>query len=105
MPARVDGAQVLIQSPTVIEWLEERYPEPPLLPQSLDDRTRVRTLGDLGRQLRVSGDVYLVPQVKDARRFKIDIAQWPYIQAVDTVCMQMEAFRTVAPSARPDAAG
>jgi maleylpyruvate isomerase len=49
-------------------------------------------------------DVYLIPQVEGARRFKVDIARWPRIQAVDAVCMQLEAFRMAAPSAQPDAA-
>ena len=39
----VDG-QVLIQSPAIIEWLEERYPEPPLLPRDPLQRARVRAL-------------------------------------------------------------
>ena len=26
------GEQVLVQSPAIIEWLEERHPNPPLLP-------------------------------------------------------------------------
>ncbi len=33
-----------IQSPAIIEWLEERYPEPPLLPAGADERARVRAL-------------------------------------------------------------
>ena len=39
----VDG-QVLIQSPAIIEWLEERYPQPPLLPRDPLQRARVRAL-------------------------------------------------------------
>jgi maleylpyruvate isomerase len=38
------GGQVLIQSPAIIEWLEERHPEPPLLPADPGDRARVRAL-------------------------------------------------------------
>jgi maleylpyruvate isomerase len=48
-------------------------------------------------------DVYLVPQVEGARRFKVDIARWPRIQAVDAACGQLEAFRKAAPAAQPDA--
>jgi maleylpyruvate isomerase len=44
VPALVDDDQVLIQTPAIIEWLEERYPEPALLPKGLDDRARVRAL-------------------------------------------------------------
>ena len=48
-------------------------------------------------------DVYLVPQVESARRFKVDLARWPRVQAVDAACAQLEAFRKAAPSAQPDA--
>lgn len=45
VPALVlDDERVLIQSPAIIEWLEERYPEPPLLPQNPEDRAHVRAL-------------------------------------------------------------
>lgn len=47
VPALVDGDQVLIQSPAIIEWLEERYPTPPLLPADLQDRAKVRALAAL----------------------------------------------------------
>jgi len=42
----VDG-QVLTQSPSILEWLEERYPEPPLLPSGLGDRAQVRAMAAL----------------------------------------------------------
>ena len=44
VPALVDGDRTLMQSPAIIEWLEERYPTPPLLPSDPDDRARVRAL-------------------------------------------------------------
>lgn len=44
VPALVDGDLVLTQSPAIIEWLEERYPAPALLPAHPDDRARVRAL-------------------------------------------------------------
>jgi maleylpyruvate isomerase len=39
----IDG-QVLIQSPAILEWLEERYPSPALLPGDSSDRARVRAI-------------------------------------------------------------
>lgn len=33
---------VLTQSSAIIEWLEDRYPDPPLLPRGADDRAIVR---------------------------------------------------------------
>ena len=49
-------------------------------------------------------DVYLVPQVESARRFKLDMARWPLITAVDAACMALEAFQKAAPAKQPDAA-
>ncbi|MDO9599014.1 MAG: maleylacetoacetate isomerase [Azoarcus sp.] len=44
VPALVDGDLTLIQSSAIIEWLEERFPSPPLLPSKLEDRARVRAM-------------------------------------------------------------
>jgi maleylpyruvate isomerase len=44
VPVLVHDAKVLIQSPAIIEWLEERYPTPALLPASPDDRAHVRAM-------------------------------------------------------------
>ena len=47
VPVLIDGDLVLTQSPAIIEWLEERYPNPPLLPAGMNDRARVRALAAL----------------------------------------------------------
>ena len=44
VPALDTGEQVLIQSPAIIEWLEEKHPSPALLPAGADARARVRAL-------------------------------------------------------------
>ncbi|MBQ0933143.1 maleylacetoacetate isomerase [Ideonella alba] len=45
VPALVlDDGDVLIQSPAIIEWLEERHPNPPLLPAGPEARAKVRAL-------------------------------------------------------------
>ena len=160
VPALVHEDQVLIQSPAIIEWLEERQPQPALLPADPDDRARVRALAaivgcdihplnnrrvletlrktfgadaaavdawcatwitagfdaieallaaDTNRGDFCFGgaptlaDVYLVPQVESARRFKVDMARWPRIQAVDAACARLDAFRLAAPALQPDA--
>ena len=160
VPALVDGDQVLIQSPAIIEWLEEKYPNPPLLPADAQQRARVRALAAIvgcdihpinNRRIleylrhqfkadeaainawcanwitagfdafeallaadRTRGDycfgsqpgladVYLVPQVESARRFKVDMSRWPLISAVDAACMKLEAFERAAPMKQPDA--
>ena len=156
----LDDGQVLIQSPAIIEWLEERHPTPALLPADPESRARVRALAaivgcdihpvnnrrilealrkrfgadeaaindwcgtwiadgfdaleallaaDTARGAFCFGnaptlaDVYLVPQVESARRFKVDLARWPLIGAVDAACAQLDAFRRAAPALQPDA--
>jgi maleylacetoacetate isomerase len=45
VPAMVlDTGEVLTQSLAIIEYLEETYPQPPLLPKAAVDRARVRAL-------------------------------------------------------------
>ena len=160
VPALVSNGEVYIQSPAIIEWLEETHPQPPLLPVGATDRAHVRALAALvgcdihpvnNRRIletlrhefgadeaainrwcsrwisdgfdafeallardakRVNfcfgstptlADVYLVPQVESAKRFKVDIARWPHIQAVEAACMQLDAFKLAAPALQPDA--
>jgi maleylacetoacetate isomerase len=40
----LDDGTALVQSPAIIEWLEEAYPDPPLLPKDALGRYRVRAL-------------------------------------------------------------
>lgn len=44
VPALQDGSAVLTQSLAIIEYLDEAYPQAPLLPQGALDRARVRAL-------------------------------------------------------------
>lgn len=160
VPALDTGKQVLIQSPAIIEWLEEKHPMPALLPAGPDDRAHVRALAamvgcdihplnnrrvlqTLRKQFGANedainawcatwisagfdayealiaadtqrgrfsfgdtptlADVYLIPQVESARRFKVDMARWPLISAIDKACGELEAFKKAAPMAQPDA--
>ena len=161
VPALDTGEQVLVQSPAIIEWLEEQYPNPALLPADADGRARVRALAAIvgcdihpinnrrileylrktfgadeaainawcgtwitagfdayeaqlasdphrGRysfgDTPTVADVYLVPQVESARRFKVDLSPWPLISAVDQACGELDAFRRAVPALQPDAA-
>jgi maleylpyruvate isomerase len=159
VPALVDDGRVLIQSPAIIEWLEERYPTPALLPADPEQRATVRALAaivgcdihpvnnrrilealrkDFGadeagvdrwcRRWIADGfdaiealltadpdrgdfcfgdtptlaDVYLVPQIESARRFKVDLTRWPRVMAVDAACSRIDAFHKAAPEAQTD---
>ena len=44
VPALESGGQTLIQSLPIIEYIDETYPEPPLLPSDAAGRARVRAL-------------------------------------------------------------
>lgn len=42
-----DGRMLrIVQSMAILEWLEERYPDPPLLPRDLAGRARVRSIAE-----------------------------------------------------------
>lgn len=160
VPALAVGGRTLIQSPAILEWLEETWPEPALLPSDPFDRTHVRALAamigcdvhpinnrrilerlrsqfgaddaavdawcqtwiDAGfeayeqmlardatrRGFSFGGsptlaDVYLIPQVNSARRFKVDLSRYPLILEVEANCAKLDAFRRAEPAAQPDA--
>ncbi len=44
VPVLEDGGELMTQSLAIIEYLDEVYPEPPLLPRSAAERARVRSL-------------------------------------------------------------
>ena len=44
VPALECDGEFIIQSPAILEWLEERYPSPPLLPQEASARAVVRAM-------------------------------------------------------------
>ena len=157
VPSLDIGEATLIQSPAILEYLDEVYPEPPLLPMGAVNRAKVRaiasliacdihplnnsgTLGYLKNRLGhdqavadewyahwvregfeaieamlgpgpyafgskiTLADVYLVPQVFNARRFNVPLDAYPRIVAVDAACAELKAFRDAAPANQPDAA-
>ncbi|WP_294280719.1 maleylacetoacetate isomerase [uncultured Sphingomonas sp.] len=44
VPALETSDGILIQSPAILEWIEERYPDPPLLPEDSAGRATVRAM-------------------------------------------------------------
>jgi glutathione S-transferase len=56
VPVLVDGDVVVYDSTLILEYLEERYPEPALYPAGLAERAR-------GRQLEAAADEILFPAV------------------------------------------
>ena len=48
-------------------------------------------------------DVYLVPQVANARRFSLDLAPFPRIAAIEHACLALQPFADARPEAQPAA--
>jgi maleylpyruvate isomerase len=48
-------------------------------------------------------DLCLVPQNFNARRFGIDMSQFPNLQRVEAACLELPCFKAALPEAQPDA--
>jgi maleylacetoacetate isomerase len=48
-------------------------------------------------------DVFLVPQVYNARRFDCDLTGFPSVTRIENACLELDAFHRAAPEAQPDA--
>ncbi|MEN1832635.1 maleylacetoacetate isomerase [Pseudomonas lijiangensis] len=151
---QLESGEVITQSPAIIEYLEERYPQPPLLATDLLLRARQRAVAavigcdthplhnvSVLNRLRGLGhdeaaitdwighwigeglntveqlidgtafclgdvpsvaDVYLLPQVYAARRFKVDLSAYPRIARVEQRALQSPAFLNAHPDTQPD---
>jgi maleylacetoacetate isomerase len=50
-------------------------------------------------------DCCLIPQIYNARRFNVDLADFPALLAVDATCAQLDAFARAVPERQADADG
>lgn len=148
------------QSPAILEYLEDCYPEPALLPCDPREKAYVRQLsaliacdvhplnnssvlkyikmefgadtaavkkwychwigagfkaleeimlesGTTGRfcfgDTPTMADIYLVPQIYNARRFDMPLDDFPALVRIDHECMQLESFQKAVPDAQFDA--
>jgi len=154
-----DGTR-LMQSPAILEWIEETWPDPALLPAGAAERCQVRAwcsvigcdihpvqnlrvlkaiAGDLGQgpegmkawaqrwigsglqslEAMVAAhpratpflhggapgmaEIYLVPQMYNARRWGADVSQCPTLLAADEAARALPAFAGAAPEIQADA--
>jgi len=70
VPALEDNGRVLTQSLAIIEYLEERYPDPPLLPKDLADRALVRAMA-----LAVACEVHPIQNLRVLNHVKSELKQ------------------------------
>ncbi len=49
-------------------------------------------------------DLFLIPQVYNAVRFKVNLKKFPKISAINDRCLKLEAFKKAHPDCQPDAA-
>ncbi|MBS7557888.1 MULTISPECIES: maleylacetoacetate isomerase [Pseudomonas] len=151
---RTDDGDLLIQSLAIIEYLEERYPQVPLLSKDLVSRARERAVaaiigcdihplhnsstqnllrewGHEEEQLLVwidhwisqglaaleqligdhgfcfgdepgLADVFLIPQLYAAERFKVSLDEYPRILRVAALAAAHPAFQAAHPANQPD---
>lgn len=151
---RTEEGDLLSQSPAIIEYLEERYPQPPLLSAALPVRAHERAVAALIgcdihplhnvsvlNQLRSLGqdelqvqqwiahwisqglaaveqligdhgycfgdepglaDLYLMPQLYAAERFKVPLEAYPRIRRVAALAELHPAFIKAHPANQPD---
>ncbi|MEB0208351.1 maleylacetoacetate isomerase [Pseudomonas sp. CCC3.1] len=74
---RIDEGRVLIQSPAIIEYLEECYPAVPLLSQTLDTRARERAVAALvACDIHPLHNVSVLNQLRQLGQDEEQVAQW-----------------------------
>ncbi|WP_313275267.1 maleylacetoacetate isomerase [Stenotrophomonas sp.] len=160
VPTLRHGEHVLQQSMAILEYLDEVFPDPALLPDDAEGRARVRALAqlvacdihplnnlrvmqffsdtwsvpqperddwtrhwirvgfdamermlvesvDTGRfchgDIPTLADCCLVPQMYNARRFKLDLEPYPTLVRIDAACLALPAFAAAKPESQADA--
>ncbi|WBQ11174.1 maleylacetoacetate isomerase [Hyphomonadaceae bacterium ML37] len=160
VPALEADGRILTQSPAIIEWIEETWPERPLLPADPHERARVRAFaaaigcdihpiqnlrvmkklradhgadqdgatawarhwietgftalealaadaGGQGGFIFGSGpslaEIYLLPQMFNARRFGVELSPFPRLVAADVAARALPELAAADPALQPDA--
>ncbi|KAJ8309087.1 hypothetical protein KUTeg_013961 [Tegillarca granosa] len=151
VPSIEVNGQTLTQSVAIIEFLEETYPSPALLPKDVFKRAKVREIcevigsgiqplqnlavlkkiGDekktewaqfwiekgfvalekmlqktagkysVGDEITMA-DLFLVPQVGNAKRFSVPMETFPTIARINEECSKLDAFKAASPFVQPD---
>lgn len=70
VPAVEHDGHAYVQSLAILEWLEERWPEPALLPKALDDRAIVRAMA-----LTIGADIHPLNNLRILKYLKRELEQ------------------------------
>lgn len=74
---RTDGGELLVQSPAIIEYLEEVYPQPALLPASAESRAKVRGVAAIiGCDVHPLHNVSVLNQLRQLGHDDTQVNQW-----------------------------
>lgn len=74
---RTDGGELLVQSPAIIEYLEEVYPQPALLPASAEARAKVRGVAAIiGCDVHPLHNVSVLNQLRQLGYDDTQVNQW-----------------------------
>ena len=66
VPALEHEGQILIESPAILEWIEAKWPEPPLLPDTPDAAAKVRTIAALiGCDIHPLNNLRILTRLRD----------------------------------------
>ncbi len=153
VPSLLDDGAIITQSLAIVEYLDEKYSDNPLLPSNPIERALVRSLANIIAcdihpldNLRVLkylvneldvveedkmvwyrhwitkgfdafeaqlkevsngqfcfstsatiADAFLIPQVYNAHRFKVDMSKYPLINSINNHCLALPAFDKAVP--------
>lgn len=74
---RTDGGDLLVQSPAIIEYLEEVYPQPALLPATAEARAKVRGVAAIiGCDIHPLHNVSVLNRLRQAGQDEGQVNQW-----------------------------
>lgn len=74
---RTDQGELLVQSPAIIEYLEEAYPDPALLPADAAARARVRGVAAIiGCDVHPLHNVAVLNRLREAGHGEVQVNQW-----------------------------
>ncbi|MEE1867708.1 MULTISPECIES: maleylacetoacetate isomerase [Pseudomonas] len=74
---KIDSGELLVQSPAIIEYLEEVYPSPALLPQDPVQRAQVRGVAALiGCDIHPLHNVSVLNQLRGLGQNDAQVSQW-----------------------------